>query len=761
MVKKYFIMAALCLCVVVSCAPRIDSFAAEEQIPAPAGLVLDCISETVSGVSTGMEYSTNGTTWRAVPADPLSVASLIPPATASKEVELQIRVRPTGTQTSLSETITLTKRPPTPASTAAKYSGLTETISVDAAIAGQIEYRIGTAGPFATVIGTTIPAASETAAQSVQIRIMPTISSFASAIRTITIPARRPAPNSIYNGSTDRITGVSSTMEFSTDGTTWYDVPGAFIPRATVPSGFGTAAGDVWIRYRKTSNAPISWEKQVPVPGPPGPPPGGFDLNPFLEIITGVSTDMEYSTNGTTWKPVTGSTLYVTNMIPSASARSDVNLRIRTKALGGEAASDFAEIKLPRRPVAPAAKFNGLSNPESIAVTAVAGYKAEYREGGAGDYLPVADGIITVNVDASSAAQVYHVRTMAADTPAVSFASVTRSVKAPARRGAPYASYSTLTDRINGVTRAMEYSTDDGATWSPVTGTYLQRGAGGFGNAAGIVLIRTRATATLPYSNSRPVNVPEPPGAPPLNLVLNLTDETIEGVSSDMEYSTSGRSWKPITGTSLSITSEIPAPSARAGVTLQVRFKAITGKSAASQPASIEIPKRPAAPLSTDVKFEGFSESILVSDLMEYRLGATGPFTPVLPVPEPPGKIPVDVDKAGQSYQVRFKVTASAFASATRTVSVPVRRAMPGAIYIASMDKIANVSSSMEFSLDNGATWINVPGSSIPRSELGWAEVTVLVRIKAIASASCSYERSISVPASSAPEPEPEPVPTP
>jgi hypothetical protein len=52
----------------------------------------------------------------------------------------------------------------------------------------------------------------------------------------------------------------------------------------------------------------------------------------------------------------------------------------------------------------------------------------------------------------------------------------------------------------------------------------------------------------------------------------------------------------------------------------------------------------------------------------------------------------------------------------------------------------------MEYSLNGGDTWTSVSGSSIPRSVLGNAAITVLVRVRATTAAPSSNAREVSVP---------------
>ena len=363
--KKHFLTALLCVCAIVMCTTQIVATASAAPAP-PAGVALDTRSETVVGVSNLMEYSTNGTKWTGITASPLSIANLIPAATARNDIALSVRLKAAnGAPASLPVIITLPRRPATPDTAVVKFDGFTESITAT----DLMEYRIGASGAFTAVPGgeTRIPANVGASSQSYQVRVRATDLMFASAARSVTVPARRAAPNSVYNGSTDMITGVSTAMEYSlNNGSFWTPISTSSILRNV----FGTDAITVMIRLKATATAPYSNIKYVSVPAAATTYPVGAALDTRGETVVGVSNLMEYSTNGTRWTGITAATLNVANMIPAATARNDIILSIRLKAANGAPASLPVIITLPRRPATPdtaAVKFDGFT--ESIAAT--------------------------------------------------------------------------------------------------------------------------------------------------------------------------------------------------------------------------------------------------------------------------------------------------------------------------------------------------------------------------------------------------------
>ena len=466
---------------------------------APAGITLDFINEIVSGVSDLMEYSTNGSTWKPISANPLNVTNLIPAYTAKNDVTLQIRFSPvSGGAPSVATNITLFRRPFTPATTDVWLDGFNEAIYAP----GALEYRVGTTGAFTPVPGSGwIPANVGAAAQNFQIRVSPTASSFASLIRTVSVPARKNAPNAAYNGSLDRITGVTPGMEFSLDGgATWTPVSTS----GSIPRGFfGNPAQTVMVRVRATISSPASNITSVSVPAAATTAPAGLVLNIAAETVSGVSNLMEYSTNGSTWKPIDSNPLDISSLIPAANARSEVTLSIRDIATPGAAASLPFIIILERRPPTPSTadlKYDGITD------TITAPTTMEYAEGVAAPFSPVPPSGIIENIHDNALAYTipYTVRIRTSAT-ATTYASAVCSVPVPARPAAPNVTYDIVADRVYGVSAFMEFSIDSGLTWAPITPPYLQRIDVGAGTMS--VMIRTKATVSLPVSYVRTVNL--------------------------------------------------------------------------------------------------------------------------------------------------------------------------------------------------------------------------------------------------------------
>ena len=711
---------------------------------APTGLVYNTTSETVTGVTNLMEYSTNGTSWKAINGNTLSVSSLIPSATSNiNSVVLSIRFRATGSGSAATPPsqpatpITLYRRQATPRASDVRFNGLAGNDGAGAIIgvSASMEYRIGTTDNFTTGTGVNIPITAGTS-QRFQVRARATSDSSASAILNITVPARASAPNAVYNGSFDAITGVSTARQYSLNGgTSWNTCTGSIISRAV----FGNSAATVMVRTAATATRPASNIREVSVPAAPAASPAGLTLDLINEVINGISSGLEYSTNGTSWKPISGDPWNISSLIPSATSGNDVTLRIRTRGTSSAAASQAAPIALPRRQATPRAadvKFDALAGPNDAgAITGVTNLM-EFRIGTSGTFDPVTGATIPVAPGTSS--QRYQIRVAATTTAP---ASVILNVTVPARASAPNAVYNSSTDMITGVSTAREYSLD-GTNWNRCISTTIPRSA--FGSAA-TVQVRTAATATRPASNIRSVSIPTAPGSAPGGIIFNSSDETVTGVSNLMEYSTNGTSWKPITGSTLDVSSLIPAAT-RADVTLIIRTRA-TDTAAASQRTTVTLPKRQDAPTAASVRYNGQTETVNITGItgLEYRIGTTGTFTSISTP-----SVDAIAGNASQRFQIRVEATSTAPASAVLNITIPARAAAPSAVYNGSTGDVNRVTRAMEYRLDGGATWNECTGTTIPSAVLGSA-AKVEIRTAATAARPASRITEITVPVGSGP----------
>jgi len=274
--RSEFGSAAVSIFVRVSATATVPASAAREvRVPAPGGAIVGSFvvnygAETITGVARGMEYSVNrGGRWTAISGNVLNISNLIPAASAANDVELWIRTKGTNTAAaSLHTVVILNKRPATPPASEMRFDGFTETIRATLSSL-QMEFRVTASGRFNDVPADgVIPVSVGNTIRNVQIRYAAVEgSSFASAVRVVSAPARRTSPTSSYQRATDRIINVSHAHEYSLDGgVSWIDVPSD--PRTTflTREEFGNAAVTVWVRARATESLAMSNVKRVIVP---------------------------------------------------------------------------------------------------------------------------------------------------------------------------------------------------------------------------------------------------------------------------------------------------------------------------------------------------------------------------------------------------------------------------------------------------------------------------------------------------------------
>jgi len=578
---------------------------------------------------------------------------------------------------------------------------------------------------------TSITVAIETTDVIHQIRVRSSLDTFPSTPIDVNVPRSPNAPNATYNPASDAITGLANTREFSLDnGATWTRVVGSTITRDTL----GNDAITVQIRIAATATAPISLIRVVEVPNGPAAAPAGFEIDFAREVLTGVASGMQWSTNGTSWTNITTNELNIAARIPVATATTNTNLRIRIASTATAPSSIPAEIILTPRLATPTATqvfFDGFTETISINDT------MEYRIGTSGEWIQVAPGQTSIPATIGKNDTTHQVRMRGGN---YRFPSAAFSVSAPARPTISNATYQASTDRITGVTSAMEFSLDNGATWTRVVGSTINRDA--LSDDATTVQVRIAATATAPMSLVSIVEVPNGPAAAPAGFEIDFAREVLTGVAPGMQWSTNGTSWTNITTNELDITARIPAATANANTNLRIRV-APTATVPPSHAAEIILIPRFATPTTAVARFNGLTETISVNDTMEYRIWASGEWNQVNPGQT---SIPVTIEATSVTHHVRVRNTNDRFASEIRNVNVPRRPNAPNVTYQAASDQIADVSNLMEFSLDNGATWMRVSGTAITRDALGNDAISVQVRVAATTTAPFSLVSVVEVP---------------
>lgn len=255
--------------------------------------------------------------------------------------------------------------------------------------------------------------------------------------------------------------------------------------------------------------------------------------------------------------------------------------------------------------------------------------------------------------------------------------------------------------KISGVTTAMEYSTDNGNTWTPVTANPIT------GLKAGKVLVRIAGTTTVNPGKSATVVIPEytapyadkkkGPAAPDSSKFTltaptsaSGTDGKISGVDATMEYSTDGgTTWKSVTGTEIT--------GLAGGVSVSIRVK------------------------ETNDTYAGASVVVTVP---EYKNSGGGN-----------GDSKADTENSGKTDTSKKTGPAAPSSSKIKYTAPTNTTGTDG--------KITGVDSTMEYSTDGGKTWTSVAGTEITGLSAG----EVWIRIKETSDTAAGEVLKITIPA--------------
>jgi hypothetical protein len=495
-------------------------------------------TETLTGWTTAMEYAkynydaeTNTyslpakPTWSALPATG-SITSLIPAADKTS-LKIVVRYKATSTAPAYGEVdVTIAPRPATPVKTNVYFDGLTSTIVATTGL----QYVEGSAAFAADGDKVTGGAVSDiepgASALTYKFRVAPSDGAgseqFASAVFTVTVPARAAAPSPAYAAASDSITGVTVKME-------WVSVKADEVAAGEPTSGWATYIADtpltranakpndnngeaftVFIRTAATSTAPASKYKAVEFPAAVAAPNlTTASIDYAAEKLTGTTTAMEYQKVGASTWTACAADMSITNLIPAAGdAAVNQQIIVRYKAtskLPASAATAVAiEIK-PRQatPTAAQIAFDYITT-EKLVLTGVTAGDYEYVIGTVSTsnaYKPLEVG----NIGVTSSAQSVKIRLKAT---ASEFASQPLTVSIAARAAAPSAvKWTASTKTISGLSTAMEYKIGEGV-WTDVTTPTMKQEAGTALEAGGDIFIRVKATTAKPASAEKSINIP-------------------------------------------------------------------------------------------------------------------------------------------------------------------------------------------------------------------------------------------------------------
>lgn len=502
------------------------------------------------------------------------------------------------------------------------------------------------------------------------------------AANNIKIPNRPAAPDVKCDPATYTL-NTTAAMEYSADnGTTW-----AVCDESMDVTFLGGSV--LLVRYAATDESFRSAVKNVFVPVRPEAP--SLTVNLTTERVNTTSA-MEYSVDGgASWQPCQ------TDM--SVGTLTGETIMVRKKATATSPASTSAFLNIPERAEAP--EYNILMASELL----TANVSFEYYLNN--EWVDVE----TLRLS-DLTGQTLLIQTPAGDG---KFASNRVSIPVPMRGETPVVEIEEQTLTIN-TAIGMEYSIDNGASWSPAE---VNMDISAF--AGKTMLVRRMVTETMFASNPAIVQIRSLGKAPKVSV--DTVEETVN-TTAEMEYSTdAGKTWA-------SAPDELDV-SNLTGATLTIRMRG-TETEFPSESVTVDIPVRNESPnVSVDLaagQFNAPAKTQYSSDNGDTWMDA-----------------PVSIMESMYGTTLLFRTPADAahFASISVLVALPSRPDGP-AVSFDMKNLTVNTTTTMEYSSDGGYTWMPATNNLDVSSLLG---KTVLFRYSANETAPASSSTALELPA--------------
>lgn len=473
--------------------------------------------------------------------------------------------------------------------------------------------------------------------KNLYVRTKPTISSFASAVALLVIPAR-PA-KTLYEvdfASVKTKTALAATDEFSVNSNMIPVVIGTGVALDLTP---GTS---LYIRKKAVAAVSFASEAQLlDVPVRPATPAYEVDFSAEKTKTAILATD-EYSTSLSFTSPINGANLVI-------DVTPNVNLFFRKKAGVNSFASEIQSLTIPARPTKPTYEIDFVTETTKTAVSSTDEYSTDPAM-----LSPVASSGADVAGAVVPGNTVYF-RTKATNN---SFHSDNLILTAPARPSTPSYTidYIGVTTNEN-VPSTVEYDTNSSflsSTSGSGTKAALSPGAN--------LNFRVKATTSTFKSLVYSLTVPNRPAAP--NYAIDyITEKTNANVPATVEYAENSNFSGPSLGNGAQI-QLIP------GTNLYFRVKG-TANSFPSNSFLLNVPSRPVAP-TFGINFTNETTSAVVDNGIEF---STAPSMSPLSY----GTGIALALTPGTDLYLRNKSTNSAFYGLTQHLVVPQRPSITSA----------------------------------------------------------------------------------
>ncbi|MEK5447725.1 S-layer homology domain-containing protein [Paenibacillus sp. FSL R7-0331] len=620
--------------------------ATAEATPAAA---IDFAAEKLGGLTANGTYTVNGATVTADSNGQIAIDS------GWLGTTLSIVKKGNGTTTtdSAAQTLPVPGRPASPAGvTATDETAMNANNGTLTNVASTMEYKQGTTGTWTAITGTSV---SGLAPDTYYVRVKATSSAFASAPVQVAVGAftatAEATPAAAIDFAAEKLGGLTANGTYTVNGAT---VTADSNGQIAIDSGWlGTTLSIV--KKGNGTTTTDSAAQTLPVPGRPASPAGvtatdETAMNANNGTLTNVASTMEYKQGTTgTWTAITGTSVsglapdtYYVRVKATSSAFASAPVQVTVEAFTATAeatpaaAIDFAAEKLG------GLTANGTYTVNGATVTADSNGQIAIDSGWPGTSLSIVKkGNGTTTTD--SAAQ---------------------TLPVPSRPAAPTgvtATDETAMNANNGtftnVASTMEYKQGTTGTWTAITGTSVS------GLAPHTYYVRVKATSSAFASAPAQVTVgafTATAEATPA-AAIDFAVEKLGGLTANGTYTLNGTIVTADSNGQIAIDSGWP------GTSLSIVKKGNGTTTTDSAAQTLPVPGRPAVPAgvtATDETSMNTNNGTLtnVASTMEYKQGTTGTWTAITGT-SVSGLAP-------DTYYVRVKATPTAFASATRSLTV-------------------------------------------------------------------------------------------
>ncbi len=529
----------------------------------------------------------------------------------------------------------------------------------------------------------------------------------ASSGTSFSVAARPATPSAVFDAAAMILSNVNNAMEYSLDGGgTWTAISGSSATLAGV-----TADGDIRVRVKATSSAPVSLIQVIDVAPQSAPAAPAID---YAAETVATTTALEYRIGAGAWTACAADMGFA-DLSWTGSA---LTVEFRSKASGSALASDAVSITIAARPLAPTtAAFDAATSILSGVTTSMA-YSLD-------------NGATWTNCTSSSFTLAgvtegndIRVRLLATGSAPVSAAQLIDLSKAATQ--APAIDYAAETVAT---TTALEYRVGGGA-W---TGCTADMGFSDFGwsGSALIIEFRAKALGAILPGDIASVTIAARPETPAGSF--DAAAMTLSGVNGTMEYSLNGGvNWTAVSAASVTLSDGVTAVD-----DILVRVGA-TGTAPASLQQRIDILQQAVTPGTIAIDYT--AETVGTTTGLEYRTGSN-PWAPCSD-----GMAFSALGWTGSALTVEFRAigTADTVPGNPISVTIAARPGMPAAVFSSATMTLSSITSAMEYSLDGGSTWEAITGTSATLSDVT-VDGDIRVRVKATNEAPASLLQVIDI----------------